>query len=472
MTRDTLFISHATPEDNEFAIWLASRLEMLGYKIWVDKEKLLGGETFWQIIQNVIKNDTIKILLVYSENICDKNGNLREGINKELAYAESIAKSENIKDFILPLHISKDASFNKFIGANILVHIPFSENWAKGLNQLKKKLEQNSVPLDAKQFTSSFANWYEEKYNAECAVIKKKEQLFSSWWKISDFPDIIYIYIFKNKILADKVKEKNTYIPIGIVNNIISSFENDLDLTVNYELGNYEIKPDRLLSYSVSDIINGFESNTFPHHRDVKNYFINLLYSVITTVFTNKGLLPYELSNGTAYFLPKNDGFSKINFIYPNTLIKKKKTIGGSYLDIGYWHYGISVKPLLFPILGYSIKSHIIFTSDGQNIIPDIKKQHSYRRNKGKKIFNDVWRSMQLAFIQNLKDPMGNIQVVVGKENAIIRIEEWPVIFTSDFGYNDPNSMNDNNDDVENDFEGQLMDEEEQQFEEVTDERS
>ena len=39
MARDTIFISHATPEDNEFSIWIASRLEMLGYKTWIDKDK-------------------------------------------------------------------------------------------------------------------------------------------------------------------------------------------------------------------------------------------------------------------------------------------------------------------------------------------------------------------------------------------------------------------------------------------------
>lgn len=49
--RDTIFISHATPEDNDFSIWIASRLEMLGYKVWIDKEGLLGGERFWMTIQ-------------------------------------------------------------------------------------------------------------------------------------------------------------------------------------------------------------------------------------------------------------------------------------------------------------------------------------------------------------------------------------------------------------------------------------
>ena len=49
--KDQIFISHATPEDNEFTIWIASRLEMLGYKVWIDKKELLGGERFWPTIQ-------------------------------------------------------------------------------------------------------------------------------------------------------------------------------------------------------------------------------------------------------------------------------------------------------------------------------------------------------------------------------------------------------------------------------------
>ena len=50
MARDTILISHATPEDNEFSIWIASRLEMLGYKTWIDKDGLLVCYRFWDTI--------------------------------------------------------------------------------------------------------------------------------------------------------------------------------------------------------------------------------------------------------------------------------------------------------------------------------------------------------------------------------------------------------------------------------------
>ena len=57
--RDMLFISHANPEDNEFARWITLQLAREGYPVWCDLTKLLGGEAFWDDIQDAIKNRTI-----------------------------------------------------------------------------------------------------------------------------------------------------------------------------------------------------------------------------------------------------------------------------------------------------------------------------------------------------------------------------------------------------------------------------
>ena len=40
--RDTLLLSHANPEDNEFTLWLALQLAIEGYRLWCDLTKLLG----------------------------------------------------------------------------------------------------------------------------------------------------------------------------------------------------------------------------------------------------------------------------------------------------------------------------------------------------------------------------------------------------------------------------------------------
>jgi hypothetical protein len=38
--RDTILITHANPEDNHFARWLAARLSTAGYRAWVDLRAL------------------------------------------------------------------------------------------------------------------------------------------------------------------------------------------------------------------------------------------------------------------------------------------------------------------------------------------------------------------------------------------------------------------------------------------------
>ena len=64
--RDIIFLSHANPEDNEFTLWLALRLSSEGYPVWCDLTKLLGGEDFWQNIENELRERTVKLLYVLS----------------------------------------------------------------------------------------------------------------------------------------------------------------------------------------------------------------------------------------------------------------------------------------------------------------------------------------------------------------------------------------------------------------------
>ena len=66
--RNKIFISHATPDDNEFARWLSLQLIGLGYEVWCDVLKLKGGEDFWAEIENEIRNNAIKFLFVKCYN--------------------------------------------------------------------------------------------------------------------------------------------------------------------------------------------------------------------------------------------------------------------------------------------------------------------------------------------------------------------------------------------------------------------
>ena len=444
MARDTIFIIHETPEDNEFSIWIASRLEMLGYKTWIDKDGLLGGERFWTTIQKAIES-SIKVLFVYSKNIVTKDGLLKQGIENEIEYAKSIASQYGLQDFIIPLHL--DASpYNLAIGLPNINHIPFNNNWADGLKQLIRKLEKDSIPKNFDSQESSFSEWCENEYVSNCSIIPKKELFYTSWWQIENAPKVFYMYQFTNAAQAKAIRNLNKDIPISLLSNIISTFDNKLNFVVPRENDQVEVLPENSYTFSLNDILFGFESISFPLHRDVENHFKRLLYCVVSNLFRKKGLFKYEMSNKRlAYYLPKYEGLKKIEFTYPYTRKKKSKSILGKYEAIGSWHYAVSLQPIIFPFVGFSIKSHILFTSDGFNIINDAKKQHSFRRKKGKRFFNEEWRDLQLAFIQQLKDIDGKIKIKISISEEFLEMKQWPETFWSEDGYNDPKSQMDIN---------------------------
>lgn len=435
--RDVLFISHATPKDNEFSIWIASRLEMLGYKTWIDKEGLIGGERFWATIQKAI-DSSIKVLLVYSKNIVTHEGVLRKGIEDEIEYAKSIASQYELKDYIIPLHID-DSPFNLAIGLPNINHVPFNNNWADGLMLLKKKLEKDNVPQSFDTSTSVMSEWYENEYISNCSIIPKKELYYTSWWSIDDMPELFYMYKFTTAAQAKAVKNTNREIPVSVISNILSSFDPSINLLVERDTEEYEILPEKVYTFSLADILYGFESDKFPMRRDVENHFKRLLYCIIAKLLKNRGLWIYEMSNRRlAYFLPKYDEVKRIKFTYPFSKRMKSKSILGKFENIGFWHFAVSIQPILSPFVGFSLKSHLLFTSDGFRVINDDKKQHSFRRKKGKRFFNDEWRDLLLAFIQQLIDREKEIKIIVSSNDQVLKMKEWPEMFWSEVGYNNP----------------------------------
>ncbi len=440
--RDTIFISHSTPQDNEFSIWIASRLEMLGYKVWVDKNGLLGGERFWPTIQKAIDN-SIKILFVYSKNILNSEGTLKQGIENELEYGKSVAYENKLNDFIIPLHID-DSQYHLAIGMPNINHIPFADNWAVGLKQLLRKLEKDEVPKNIGANESSFSEWYENEYSSNITVKSEKRLYYSSWWGFRNLPKTFYIFRFRSAEQARKVRELNPDIPINLNSNIIISFERNLVTTIqeNSILFENEIHPSDVYVCNIDDLYYPNEFNSsFPTYIDTINAFKRLMMSVWNSFLRGKGLFRHTLSGKRlAYYKPQfSTEKSNIQFIYPfsNGKRKKKKNLFGKYKSL-VWHYAFSANVLIDPIPCYLIKSHLIFTSDGKNPITDERKMHSYRRDKAKFFFNEEWRDLFLAMIQSLKSDNGKICLTATYNNDCIEFKEWPELFWADFVYRDP----------------------------------
>jgi len=143
--RDILFLSHANPEDDQVTSWLALQLAREGYAVWCDLTKLLGGEVFWDNIEEVIKSRAAKVLYVLS-----RTSNAKDGPLKELHFAQGVAKQEKLKDFVIPLHIDDLPHGDITIEITRVNTVPCEKSWGAGLAKLLEKLEQDKVPKDQK----------------------------------------------------------------------------------------------------------------------------------------------------------------------------------------------------------------------------------------------------------------------------------------------------------------------------------
>jgi hypothetical protein len=104
--RTKIFISHATPDDNDFTRWLALKLINLGYEVWCDILELPKGTDFWKNIEQEIRQHTIKFLIVLT-----KTSNQRPGVLNEIA-ALKVKKQLNDETFIIPLVIDENLFYD------------------------------------------------------------------------------------------------------------------------------------------------------------------------------------------------------------------------------------------------------------------------------------------------------------------------------------------------------------------------
>jgi hypothetical protein len=441
--RNVIFISHASPEDNDFSIWLASRLQMSGYDAWIDRNVLLGGEKFWEEIDQIIRHKAAKFLLVYSKNICTEKqpGQLKDGIYKEYSLAESVSRQENLKDFIILLNIDS-SNYNLFIGADRLTQIPFYENWADGLKQLIKKLEKDSVERsDKSRECAIFAHWYGNEYTTKNGIVPKNEMYYSSWWPIRNLPEYFYMVQFESKYDAQMISGGENPYPVGRIANVISTFDQDISSEVERNGKKYTLDPKAKYKIKITDVLDGFEKVDFPTHRDAEVHLKWLLSRVFHQIMKNRDMFWYELANrGLAYFyIPANLTSSKVSFRYPVRRNGKKttKNLIGKYRSLGKWHFAVSSKPMLSPFIGYSLKTHIIFTEDGFKVWEDKNKMHTHRRTKAKRFFNKQWRDMLFAFLHGLQGKERKIELPLNSRDSL-NLEPWTASYWAEFGYYEP----------------------------------
>ncbi len=177
--RTHVFVNYAT-EDSIFVDWLCLRLLNEGYRVWCDRLKLLGGESYPKDIDDAISNRTARFVAVLSKDSIHKPNPL-----KERTLALQIARQRN-ESFVIPLNLQGLSPTDLGWMQSDLTFIPFT-NWKEGLSQLLKNLERSNVPKeDSGISVSALLN------QGTCCIKQQPETLWSNLIIVKSLPAAIY----------------------------------------------------------------------------------------------------------------------------------------------------------------------------------------------------------------------------------------------------------------------------------------
>jgi hypothetical protein len=430
--RDTLLLSHANPEDNEFTLWLALQLANEGYRVWCDLTKLLGGEVFWDDIEEVIKTRAAKVLYVLS-----RTSNSKDGPLKELHFAQGVAKKEKLKDFVIPLHIDDLPHGDTTIEITRINTVPFSSSWGAGLAKLLEKLEEDKVPKDPKFNRTAVNEWWRTQYSAEQGLRKESEEYLSNWFPITLSTHIYFHSLSRKSIGKLEVPPTLPYPAVEDGMFLITFAEaSDLEGKLGPEM--YIAKAGEPLE--VAGLL-AEPKSTFGKH------LFQLLRVAWEQMLAERKLPVYELANKLkCFYFPKGrvpndkvfftgvDGERTYRAMVGYST-RTNPTTGVSVKRL--WHYAVQARPMVHPMLAYIFKSHVLFTNDGTTIWESKKKLAAARRSQCKSWWNDEWRDRTLAAATYLCDGADKITVKLGSK-ATLSIPSTPLPFCSPVSYTDP----------------------------------
>jgi len=429
--RQLVFISHANPEDNEFASWLGARLAAAGYEVWADVLNLLGGEKFWRNIGNTIKRETAVFIVALSRASYQK-----DGVLDEIALAVNAGRKINKQQFIIPIRLD-DLPYTEFPEQLIRLNaIDFSTNWADGLSRLLTTLKDTQVPQSTTDTGDDLAAWQMYRLRQGALVSNTPEMLYSNWLSIRSLPS--HIHFSRFNALQEAVMRAFHEFQSPVVQHLrlASSFA---DVT-SLQKETPNIPLERAYCVPLADFLRG-RSSDGPDLSwlDARNMVIGLVRKGWDQFAGSRGLLPYEFAHGSAWFVPL-DLIEGNSFAFEDEAGKtrRRRLVGKSEKRGVYWHFAVSEKVSLGDPMHLALRTHVVFTDNGRTPLDSDARAHRLRRSFCKNWWNERWRDLLRAFVAFMANGSEEFYVSLGGD-ADVTIAASPITFEAPLSIaNDP----------------------------------
>lgn len=394
MGRDTTFICHATPDDNDFVRWLGTRLTGHGYKVWADLFELKGGTPFWSTIEEALRDHACKVIFVVSKKSVGLD---RTGVRNELSVADAMKKTLKDPGFIIPVKIDDTAFSELPIQVHQLNAIDFAKGWGPKLVELLATLEDAKVPKFVGDQTAEFEKWRATMVRTSIIVEIAPEPVLTNLLPILSLPANITFFERQEGSTKIAVEVKSTGIPHAPFYRLVVSFaesptiEEALPPLLSLKLRAH-IPFAAFLDGAVTEV-------TSPQRDEARKMATSLLRQHLERYLEQRGLKRFETSSGASFYFPSglipND---KVPYVAASGRKTNKNVVGRSDRNKVNWHLAMKVNVVLGPPALVRLKPYVCFSEDGQTAIKDPKRTAAIRRRFCKNWWNQHWRQLQEAF--------------------------------------------------------------------------
>lgn len=431
--RTVLFISKATPGDDEFALWLAPRLEAAGYEVFADILSLTGGTRWRKEITSTLQDRAIKMLLCCSDETLE-----RDNVQEEIGIGLDLSKQLSDPKFIIPLRLKP---YKKVLGIGELQYVDFVRGWAEGLSNLLDTLQRLKIKGDPAKAKIN-PNWEAFRRRGAIPLLDQPEPLISNWVRVSECPDTIRYFEPSGAVDHGAMAATCRDLAFPAIPRDRGFFAFATVDEVNAALINtgrfvekHEFSLTGFLAYGAPELnLKG---------KDASN-IVNAMYRKAWQNYCRaRGLFEYLYSKDSGFHVGPQ--LAKLGQRVPwGRQGDRRSSMLRNTAKGHVWQFGVSGIPAFWPFHHFKLKSRVLFappTADDVGAPYDkTLKQHRLRRSVCKGWRNKQWHGRIRAFLELLAGESAFIELQLGPAASLL-LDASPLLFTSPVSTPLPNDM-------------------------------
>ena len=437
--RDIIFISKGTPEDDDFVLWLAPRLEAQGYKIFADILSLEPGDRWRREITSTLQTRAAKMLLCCRDVTLDKIG-----VQEEIGIATDLAKELSDPRFIIPLRLEQ---FRKLFGIGELQYINFEGRWAAGLHELLEALTRQGVPCDPGCVAIN-PNWENYRKREAIRIEDAPERLTSNWLRIAEIPDTIRYFQPTGAINHTALHQecRNFRYPAEVH---LRGFFSFCDLEeINESLshvGRFSVAGE----FPLMEFLESGVRSLSIRRREASNLIMSMFRKAWEQFCRDKALYEYSWSKVCGFHV-KEEHVPIGKRLRWGVQGENRSSMLRNKAQGRIWQFGVTAFPAFWPFPHFKVKSRVLFAeADGDKagaIFEDKDLQHRLRRRICKGWRNKQWHGRLMAFLELLSVDQAFLKLPLAA-NTFVKLESSPILFTSPVTTALPDLMDDGDED-------------------------